>query len=112
MIAYHWSPSDNRKSIQKHGLLIGQPSVVTSQGHRNPHLSASRSPMAAWSLSGGFLEGQLRRKRIEDMPRRWDLWQIDLANIKYQMIPNYIELQIKQDVPRKELHFVAVRIIG
>lgn len=108
MIGYHYSPVCNRRTIEKHGLLVPTKHpklvvpVVCSNGHRNPHVSLARNPHTAWSLSGGFLLG-----RTEDMPQEWDLYQVNLCGMSYQAYG--IELQSRQDIPRSRVFYVGSR---
>lgn len=117
MIGYHWSPHHNHTSILKRGLL--QPKlhprlvtpVVCSEGHRNPHLSASRHPRDAWELSGGFLVRRAKEQgTLNDGWHNftlWDLYQIDLRNIKYRT--NFDELQVRVDIPRRYVTWIGER---
>lgn len=105
MIGYHWSPTTNRDSIRKHGLLVPfkHPRltipVTCSDGHRNPHISLARNPIDAWELSGGFLKSN----------DKWDLWLIVLDKVKYTTIPHWDELEVSQDIPRRYVIYTASR---
>ena len=120
-IAFHWSPSANYDSIIRRGLLVPKlhPRLTTpvtcSEGHRNPHISLGRNPMHAWSLSGGFL-----LRRVEEygwlsgqpkgIPLKWDLWQVELPNIRGWRKDDY-ELNIETDITPGHLTWVAHRWI-
>jgi hypothetical protein len=103
MIGYHWSPDRNFDSISKHGLLvpIKHPRIVVpvtcSEGHRNPHISLGRTPLCAWELSAA-------------MPWTengwWNLYEVELTKWK----SNGFELQVRQDIPRNKVKWVANRI--
>lgn len=113
MIGYHWSPDRNFDSIAKHGLLVPNkhPRIVVpvtcSEGHRNPHISLGRTPLCAWELSAA-------------MPWTengwWNLYEVDLGidnnhqprGIKYRS--NGFELQVRQDIPRNKVKWIANRI--
>ncbi|MBX9661646.1 MAG: hypothetical protein K2X00_24065 [Nitrospiraceae bacterium] len=111
MIGYHYSPATNHTSITKHGLLVPlkhpklTTPVVCSQGHRNPHISLGKTPADAWELSGGFLA---RRdvNRIGEH-RLWNLYQVDLAPIRYRS--NGYELQVRTDIPRARITYIGSR---
>lgn len=103
MIGYHWSPDRNFDSIAKHGLLVPNkhPKLVVpvtcSEGHRNPHISLGRTPLCAWSLSA-------------DMPWTengwWNLYEVELSKWR----SNGYELQVRQDIPRRYVKWIANRI--
>lgn len=62
---YHWSPTTNRASIKKRGLVPGRPSL---QGYwRPPYVAFADEPMLAWKLSGAMFP------EIAE----WDLWMVD-----------------------------------
>ena len=119
-ISYHWSPSYNHDSIIRRGLLVPKkhPRLTTpvtcSEGHRNPHISLGRTPMHAWSLSGGFLI----HRALNDgygplpgsLPQKWDLWEVVLPNIRAWRKDDY-ELTIDTDISPGHLTWVAHRMI-
>lgn len=62
LVLYHWSPTANRKSINRVGLDIGKRSL---QGMwRPPYVCFSDDPYLAWVLSG----------RLWPEIKLWDLW--------------------------------------
>lgn len=64
LVLYHWSPSSNRRSIEKVGLTPGR---KTLQGDwRPPYVAFSDEPRLAWFLSG----------RMWPSIRSWDLWMV------------------------------------
>lgn len=113
MIGYHYSPAANAESIRRHGLLVPtkhprlvQP-MVCSAGHRNPHISLGKTPAQAWELSGGFLLRRASERREEAVDVAWDLWQVDLAGIRYAT--NGYELQVRTDIRKSRLTYVGSR---
>lgn len=62
LVLYHWSPSTNRKSINRYGLMINQ---KTLQGDwRPPYVCLCDDPWLGWYLSG----------RMFPEIDSWDLW--------------------------------------
>lgn len=61
---YHWSPSRNRKQIEKVGLLTHRISNMPGWKWRPPYVCFSDNPMMAWSLSGDMYPEI----------KSWDLW--------------------------------------
>jgi hypothetical protein len=104
MIGYHWSPDRNFHSIAKHGLLVPNkhPKLVVpvtcSEGHRNPHISLGRTPLMAYSLS-------------VDMPWTelgwWNLYEVCFCKVKWRTFGT--EIQVRQDIPRRCVHWIAGR---
>lgn len=118
MIGYHYSPTSNRFSIAKHGLLVPKlhpklvVPVVCSEGHLNPHISLAKSPAQAWDLSGGFLlahEFGWLSGLPSGVPMWWDLYQVWLQDKKYKS--NGYELQSRKDIQRKHVVRVGFRSI-
>jgi len=116
MIGYHYSPTRNRESIAKHGLLVPklhpkliQP-VVCSEGHRNPHISLGKTPFNAWELSGGFLYLRAMQQNLPlPQDKEWDLWQVNLLSNRY--INNAAELQVRTDIKRKYVKYIGSRLV-
>lgn len=110
-ISYHWSPSYNHDSIIRRGLLVPKKHtrltkpLTCSEDHRNPHISLGRTPMHAWSLSGGFLLLVGR-----ECPPKWDLWEVVLPNIRNWRKDDY-ELTVDSDISPSALTWVAHRMI-
>jgi len=114
VIGYHYSPRENQASILKHGLLVPlrHPKLVTpvtcSEGHRNPHISLARTPVDAWSLSGGFLRGRIiggDRPLYWTCPEHWDLYQVELPRHSYRAYG--LELQSSRDIPKSRVIYVG-----
>lgn len=64
LVLYHWSPTTNRKSIEKKGLVPGKKSL--QKGWRPPYVAFADDPNLAWSLSG---------RMWPEIPS-WDLWLV------------------------------------
>ena len=118
MIAYHYSPVENRSSIAKHGLLVPtkhpklvQP-MVCSGNHRNPHVSLARNPKLAWELSGGFMFWRFCRGDLKglELPRQWDLYQVYLPRHSYRAFG--LELKSRKDIPARSVTRVATRLVS
>ncbi|AYN58065.1 hypothetical protein HWB90_gp074 [Mycobacterium phage Fowlmouth] len=119
-ISYHWSPSSNHDSIIRRGLLVpkAHPRLTTpvtcSENHRNPHISLGRTPMHAWSLSGGFLLLRAQQEPLAwndfQIPLKWDLWEVILPKIRPWRKDDY-ELTVDQDILPGYLKWVAHRWI-
>ena len=64
LVLYHWSPTTNRKNINKVGLKPGRLSL---QGDwRPPYVAFADEPRLAWFLSG----------RMWPSIPSWDLWMV------------------------------------
>ncbi len=62
LVLYHWSPTTNRASIKRLGLVTHR---KTLQGDwRPPYIAFSDDPWLAWSLSGDMFPEI----------KSWDLW--------------------------------------
>ena len=109
-ILYHWSPTSNRRNIQKLGLVINR---RTLQGEwRPPYVCFSDDPYLAWVLSG----------RMYPDIKSWDLWMCNLEHQTsfdhYELIlDTYInttrryikEYRIYTRVFKRDLHYLATR---
>jgi hypothetical protein len=61
---FHWTPTSNRGSVKRLGLVPGRMSL---QGHwRPPYVAFSDDPTLAWALSGAMFP------EINE----WDLWMV------------------------------------
>lgn len=61
---YHWSPTRNRRSIERQGLVPGRLSL---QGDwRPPYVAFADDPILGWALSG----------RMWPSIPEWDLWMV------------------------------------
>ena len=102
---YHWAPSSRRRSIQRHGLVIGKRHVTHSGGWRASYLCFSDSPSYAWALSGDTV------RHVQE----WDLWMVwsaDVPSLGYRddhiaQVP--AEYRTKHAVARKDLWLVGSR---
>jgi hypothetical protein len=107
-IAYHWSPSSRRKSIEQVGLCVGSNPVVNGiQGdHRNPYISLSPTPAQAWWLSGGALAiGGFNSE--SDV---WDLYEVDIkGRVAVCRDDDYPEIKVYEDIPADHVIRVAQR---
>lgn len=64
LVLYHWSPTSNRRSINKIGLVPGR---LTLQGDwRPPYIAFADEPRLGWMLSG----------RMYPEIKSWDLWMV------------------------------------
>ena len=102
-LLYHWSPSRNRKSILKRGLMPGHRSHT--KGFVAPYISFSGSPSMAWALLPVDRKG------------RWDLWMVwshyahkmsrrnDLQNGR----GNPTEYRVFHKIARGQIWFVGSR---
>lgn len=64
LVLYHWSPTANRRGIERHGLTPGK---KTLQGDwRPPYVAFSDEPRLAWFLSGAMWPDV----------SSWDLWMV------------------------------------
>lgn len=110
IILYHWSPTKNRNSIKKNGLLTHR---LTLQGiWRPPYIAFSDDPWLAWSLSG----------RMYPEIKSWDLWMCYLPSQTsfdgYEIITDTFpdtgrhfvkEYRIYTRVFKRDLKFLATR---
>lgn len=117
MIGYHYSPSTNAASIEKHGLLVPlrhprlTTPVVCSEGHRNPHVSLARTPAWAWELSGGFLVRRAKEQADATnfgVAGWWNLYQVDLKGIRYS---SQYEIAVRVDIPKSRVAYVGSRFL-
>lgn len=110
LVLYHWSPTRNRKSIERRGLDVG---VRSLQGDwRPPYVCFSDDPQLAWILSGQMWP------EVES----WDLWLCHFNNQTsfdhYEIITDtfvdsgrhYVkEYRIYTRVFKRDLVYVATR---
>lgn len=90
VVLYHWSPSSNRKSIERYGLRTHR---LTLQGSwRPPYVCLSDEPRIAWFLSGRMYP------EIHD----WDLW---MCYVESQTSFEHYEI-ITDTYPDSGRHFV------
>ncbi len=111
LVLYHWSPTSNRSSINKYGLLTHR---LTLQGEwRPPFISFSDDPFLAWIMSGQMWP------RINN----WDLWMChDPSQTSYKHLEvitdtyvdtgrHYIkEYRVYTRVYKRDLIYIATRI--
>lgn len=107
---YHWSPSKNRKQIERYGLRVG---MKTLQGDwRPPYVCFSDDPVIAWALSGAMWPS------IEE----WDLWMVNVEDqtsfTGWEMILDtwyntgrrFIkEYRVYTRVYKRDLHYIGTR---
>ena len=105
---YHWSPTERRKSIIRHGLKVRKPHVVHSKGEwQAEYLCFSKSPSHAWGLSGGMGHDW---HGVEE----WDLWMVwsnrlDRPQKLYPETSGLSEYRIRHDVPKRDIWYVGSR---
>ena len=103
-LAYHWSPSSRRKSIQAHGLRIRQASAHAPI--RYPMICLCLDPLDAWSMSGGTF--------LTDEPA-WDLWAVYAGDLRhgFEVIPTddrrIRELRVYRSIPAAAVRYIATR---
>lgn len=103
---YHWTPTTNRKSILKLGLLPNK-ACLTSTEWRAPYICFAESPSWAWALSGAF-----HPEIIE-----WDLWQTSIdrltepKRIKSYDNHRWHEVRTWHRVYKRNLWFVGTRVL-
>lgn len=68
---FHWSPTANRRGIERLGLVPGRPSVTHSIAFRAPYVCLADDPWWAWQLSGAI---------VGHRGQSWDLWQVTLGD--------------------------------
>ena len=109
-LLYHWSPTENRNSIKRHGLKPLRPSLDGSW--KPPYVCFADDPQLAWVLSG---------RMWPDIPS-WDLW---MCNVRcqtsfehYEIITDtfidtgrhYIkEYRVYTRIYKRDLFYVATR---
>lgn len=100
---YHWSPSKNRASIKKYGLVPGKKSVC---GQWNPsYICFSRYPTVSWALSA-----------THQKPQSWDLWCC-WSNVAVPLDHTHkgkenwwmAEYRTPNRIPKSKLWFVGTR---
>lgn len=109
---FHWSPTKNRKQINKLGLRIGGPSLQI-KGWRPPCTCFCDDPWLAWILSGNMWPEI----------KSWDLWMLsmeDQTSFKhYEIITDtyvstgrhYIkEYRVYDRVYKRDLTYLATRV--
>lgn len=110
LVIYHWSPSSNRRSIEKVGLCPGK---KTLQGEwRPPYVCFSDDPYLAWVLSG----------KMYPEIKEWDLWMCHVPSQTsfdhYEIITDtfvdtgrhYVkEYRIYTRVYKRDLTYLATR---
>lgn len=113
LVVFHWSPSKNRKSINKLGLVPGRLDDTSQDAiWRAPYVVLSEDPILAWSLCAH------RRPDIYS----WDLWS---CNVTWQtsfkgwelITDTYIhsgepyikEYRVYTRIYKRDLKYVATR---
>ncbi len=110
LVIFHWTPTINRASINKIGLVTNKLSL---QGEwRPPYIAFSDDPFLAWYLSGKMFP------RIKS----WDLWMCHMPSqtsfIHYEIITDtfidsgrhYVkEYRIYSRVFKRDLTYLATR---
>ncbi len=110
-IGYHWSPTANRHSIQRLGLVPGR-RTLQGTGFRAPYVCLSPDPSLAWVLSG---------QMFEDVAS-WDLWQVHLDQVDdhYEILldtwidtgRHYIkEFRVYGRIFKRDVTYVATRAV-
>jgi hypothetical protein len=98
-LLYHWSPTRNRRQIEKYGLRIHR----LSRGGlwRPPFISLSNSPSWAWGSSA-----DLREEEGE-----WDLWMVWSDDLEgYEKLPGFpCEYRIYHRIKQRYLWRVGTR---
>ncbi len=105
---YHWSPSENRKSIMQDGLQIASPSSHEPNGYFS-YICLSTTSSGAWNL--------LPVDPVEYGKDKWDLWEVKLSetdhvNIRGDHVPNINELRVNNTIPPDRVWWVAERNIS
>jgi hypothetical protein len=101
---YHWSPTERREEILKHGLqLYSEPSHSTES---YPYTCFGPTPKAAWKLSGDLEE-------LGDNAG-WDLWEVRLpddaeTHIRSEFGPYIYEIRVRTGIPADCVWWVASR---
>jgi len=90
LIFYHWSPSVNRRSINRIGLDVGRKSLQSDW--KPPYICFSDDPWLAWHLSG---------KMFPDISS-WDLW---MCNVRSQTSFEHYETLL-DTYPDTGRHFI------
>jgi hypothetical protein len=110
LVLYHWSPTANRRSIERLGLTPGR---KTLQGDwRPPYIAFSDEPRLAWFLSG----------RMWPEIKHWDLWmcyfEAQDSFDHYEIITDTYpdsgrtfvkEYRIYTRIYKRDLHYVGSR---
>lgn len=104
---YHWSPTERRKRIQRHGFLPG--SLSLDGDWRPPHTCFSDEPQLAWILSG----------KIHPEIHEWDLWMVFAHDLEHyeQILDTFIdsgrhyvkEYRVYHRIPKRHIHYIATR---
>lgn len=109
VVLYHWSPTANRRSIQRNGLMPGKLSL--SGDWRPPYVALADEPLLAWFLSG----------RIWPEIKSWDLWMCYAENQTsfngweiildtYRSGRTYVkEYRIYKRIYKRDLHYIGTR---
>lgn len=110
---YHWSPRENRESIQRRGLRImsaGRP-FKTHEGETTcvefPWICLGTTPSTAWGLIAD-----------PDCAETWDLWQVQLRDGDHVAVrtdldlPFIREIRVHNGLPADRVWWVAERSAG
>ena len=118
---YHWSLSDNRESIRRHGLkptcptatTVGPPIVGTTSVRHVDHEATKKAvclgttPSHAWHLSGNL---------FGDNGTEWDLWQVVLGEddevypLSFQGY-RLSEIRVVNRIPKSQVWYVGSRTV-
>jgi hypothetical protein len=110
---FHWSPSDRRKQIIRHGLMPGSRPTIGSipsvhDGHQVVCLATD--PLVGWSLSGNM-------SWARDLGVDWDLWQVSLADddmtfVRAEYGGHIQEVRVGNRIPKSRVTFLGTRLAG
>lgn len=104
VLAYHWSPTSRRASIEAGGLRIRQPSAHAPI--RYPMVCLALNPVWAWDMSAGTF--------VVDEPS-WDLWAVWTSDLRhgFEVIPwddgTPKELRVYRSIPAAAVRYLATR---
>jgi len=105
---YHWSPSENRKSILQDGLKIVSPSLNKPDGYFS-YICLGTTPSSAWGL--------IPVDPVEYEKDSWDLWQVSLSDsdhidIRGDHVPYVREIRVNNSIPADRVWWVGKRKIN
>lgn len=106
---YHWSPTERRAGIIRHGLMPGK--LSKDMLWRPPYICLSSYPSLAWALSGG-MPGY-------DEIGSWDLWEVWLGEQKgFEKLffdnerQRVKEVRVYERIYKRNVQYLATRTGG
>ncbi len=100
---FHWSPTRNRRSILKSGLIVSHKRSRLASEFVAPYICLATTPSSGWALIGE-----------PEQEGFWDLWQVqvregDQLTIRGDYAPMVREVRVHNGLPVDRVWLVGSR---